>query len=140
MPSILESHLELLEKEAAPQISDAQDEVKRVEQMIAIHLTVFNLLEDQIGDEGLTESHRPLVPLFQRWLETARQIKAAVGALRAKGKTAANFDDLLRMMNRSKPIAEDFDEMVALNERVARGEPGEYFPLAEVLDELRNKP
>jgi hypothetical protein len=111
-----------------------------VEDLIAIHLAIFEALQRHIGEHGLTAAHRPLVPLFQRWLETARRIKGTISELRAKGLSVAGLDDLLRTINRSKPVAEDFDDMVALNERLARREPGEYFPLAEVLDELRDQP
>jgi hypothetical protein len=121
-------------------MSTAEDEVQHIEDMIAIHLGVFTALESHVGEDGLTAAHRPLVPLYQRWLETARRIKAAVAQLRAKGQNVAGLDDLMRTINRSKLVAERFDDMVALNERMARGEPGEYIPLAEVLDELRSKP
>ena len=139
MPSLFESILDVLNREAAPQISDAKGEVEHVEDMIAMHLAVFAALERHLGDDGLAEAHRPLVPLFQRWLETARRIKAKVGELRAKGQTVAGLDDLLRTINRSKPVAERFDDMVELNERIKRGEPGQYRPLSEFLDELRSK-
>jgi len=40
----------------------------------------------------------------------------------------AGYDDLLRAMNRSKPVAESFDYFVELNIRLARGEGKDELP------------
>jgi phosphoglycolate phosphatase-like HAD superfamily hydrolase len=138
MPTVLESHLALLEREAfaAPAPSDAGDS-DRLEQLVALHVALYEVLERRLGPDGLVEAHRPLVPMFQRWLETARQLKAEARRLRVAGQPVPDLDDLLRAMNRAKCTAEAFDHFVALNERLARGEKPQGRPLAAILDELR---
>jgi hypothetical protein len=67
----------------------------------------------------LSERDRPLVPLFQRWLKAGRKVKELVKELQRGGQTVAGYDDLLRAMNRSKPVAESFDHFVQLNASLA---------------------
>jgi len=140
MVTVLESHLSLLEHEAegAPE-STMSERVERTQDLISLHLAVYEALERHIGGGGLTEAHRPLVPLFQRWLHAARRIVDAARELRRQGQPVPEVDDLVRTINRSKPMAEDFDDFVRLNERIRRGEPGTYRPLDEVIDELRRR-
>jgi len=122
MASILEAHLALMEKELRSKDSNAEDQAQRVEDLIAIHIGIFAALEGHIGENGLTEAQLPLLPLFQRWLQSAAQLNAAV-ELRSKGKSVASFDDLLRTIDLGRPAAEGFDEMVAVCERIVRGDP-----------------
>jgi hypothetical protein len=139
MVNVLESHLALLEREAEarPGVTTAE-RAGVVGELIALHAAVFGVMERHVGVNGLAEAHRPLVPLFRRWLETARRIVAAARDLRAAGHPVGDLDDLLRAMNRAKPVAEDFDHVVRLNARLARGEAGTYRPLGEVMDGLRS--
>ena len=111
-----------------------------LERMIRQHASVYEVMQQQLGFTDLTEAHRPLVPSFRGWLDTARQLVAACRELPPAARPVAALDDLLRAMNRSKLVAEDFDYFVRRNERAARGEFGPYRPLAEVMDELRSKP
>ena len=136
--SVLESHLTLLEQEAEPRPGLTPAERAGVAgDLVALHAAVYEVLERHIGGEGLTEAHRPLVPLFRRWPHTARRIIAVARDLRTEGQQVGNVDDLLRAVNRAKPVGEDFDQVVRLNQRTARGEAGAHRPLAEVMDELR---
>lgn len=140
MLTILESQLALLERlsEDSPASTPA-DRVLIVEDLIALHVVLYLRLEHRLGQDGVTEAHRPLVPLFVRWLHTARRIKGAACALRREGLEVASFDLLLRTINYSKEVAEGFDYFVRLNERLARGEWGDYRPLEEVMEELRRR-
>lgn len=140
MATVLESHLSLHEREAdeRPSLASA-DGLGGVEDLIALHVALYERLEHHLGQEGLTEAHRPFVPLFSRWLRTARRIKDAASQLRREGHEVAGFELLLRTMNCSKVVAEHFDHFVRLNERLARGDPGDYRPLDEVMDELRRR-
>jgi hypothetical protein len=133
--SILESHLELLEREVGvhPNSSAAESAIA-VEDAISVHLALFDVLERRIGTGGLSEQHRPLVPLFQRWLDAARRIVKSA----AKSSPASGLDGLLRAINRAKPAAEDFDRIVALNNRTTSGETGTYRPLSEVVNGVRS--
>ena len=141
MPSALESHLELLEREAhaAPRAGQAPG---ALEELIALHTGLYEVMERRIGPGGLSEGHRPLVPMFRRWLDTARRLAAAAAARddHDPGRPAAGLDELLRAMNRAKPVAEDFEHVIRLNERIARGEAGSYRALQVVVDGLRAEP
>jgi hypothetical protein len=57
--------------------------------------------------------------LFQRWLTAAKHVKELSRNLRTEGHAVEGFDDLLRAMNRSKPVAESFDYFVGLNQRLS---------------------
>lgn len=113
MSGFLDSQLGLLERQTG------SPNVQEVEDLIAFHLTTLERLESHLGSEGILETHRRLVPLFQRWLSSARNTKQLVRTLRNAGHSVSNYDDLLRAMNRSKPIAESFDRFVELNARLA---------------------
>ena len=142
MASVLDSQLALLERETVgrPDAMPAE-RAAAVADLVALHTAVYEeVMERRLGDHGLTEAHRPLVPQFRRWIETARRVVAAARDLRAAGESVAGVDDLVRAINRAKPVVEAFDETVSLNQRIARGEAGTYRPLAEVMDELRSKP
>jgi hypothetical protein len=141
MPEALESHLALLEREAASsaEVSPAE-RTRGLEDLVALHLALFEAFERRLGPDGVNEDHRPLVPLFRRWLATARRFAASAAELRRQGHTPARLDDLMWAINRAKLVAEDFDHVVALNQRIARGEAGTYRPLSEVEDELRSEP
>jgi hypothetical protein len=100
MVTVLESHLSLLEREAEDRpTSTAADRVGLVEDLIGLHLALYERLERHLGQGGVTEAHRPLVPLFIRWLHTARRIKDAACELRREGQEVAGFDLLLRTIN-----------------------------------------
>jgi hypothetical protein len=113
MLHFLESQIGLLER-GAP----SPDE-REVEDLIAFHITALDRLESHLDPHGLSEADRPLVPLFQRWLSAAKQVKEAARNLKNQGHTVNGFDDLLRAMNRSKPVAESFDYFVGLNKRLS---------------------
>ena len=141
MASVLDSQLALLERETAGNVETTPAErAGALADLVALHTAVYEVMERRIGDAGLTEAHRPSVPQFRRWIETARRAVAAARQLRTVGEQVPGVDDLVRAINRAKPLAEEFDETVKLNQRIARGEAGTYRPLAEVMDELRSKP
>ena len=116
MATFLESQIGLLEQESVSPDAPA------VEDLIAFSLTALERLESHLGRGGLSERDRPLVPLFQRWLSAAGKVKEMARSLRNMGETVSGFDDLLRAMNRSKPVAESFDHFVELNRRLASSE------------------
>lgn len=138
MVTLLESHLSLLEQEAeahpAPTVAE---QGTLLDELVALHTAVYEVMELRIGPDGVSERDRPLVPLFRRWLQTGRRIVAAAGASRRAGRPIARLDDLGFAINRSKLVAEDFDRFVELNRRIAAGELGTYRPLSEVWDELQ---
>ncbi|HEY2586599.1 MAG TPA: hypothetical protein VGI81_12620 [Tepidisphaeraceae bacterium] len=113
MTAVLESQIGLLEREPV------SPEVPEVEDLIAFALTALARLERHLGLGGLSERDRPLVPLFQRWLAAAGKVKELARTLRNTGAMINGYDDLLRAMNRSKPIAESFEHFVELNRRLA---------------------
>ena len=140
MVSILEPHLELLEREAGScRGSTPAEQASVVTDLAALHVALYSALERQIGPHGVTEAHRPLVPLFRRWIDTARRIVKAGAELKRQGQNVEGIDDLVRSINHAKPVGEQFDWVVGLNARIARGEEGTYRPLAEFLEELRSK-
>jgi hypothetical protein len=116
MVTFLESQIGLLEREAV------SPDAREVEDLIAFYLTALERLESHLGPGGLSELDRPLVPLFQRWLVAAAKVKELARSLRSGGETVNAYDDLLRAMNRSKPVAESFDRFVELNSRLASEE------------------
>ncbi len=116
MATFLESQIGLLEQESV------SADIPGVEDLIAFSLTALERLESHLGCGGLAERDRPLVPLFQRWLSAAGKVKEMARHLRSAGETISGYDDLLRTMNRSKPVAERFDYFVELNRRLASGE------------------
>lgn len=135
----LESHLSLLERESQiPPGVSTLDQAKLIQDLVALHLAVFDGLERRLGSEGLTESHRPMVPLFRRWLQTARRLIVWARDLRGNG-ILIDLDPLLSAINRAKPIAEDFDYFIGLNQGLDRGLTGSYRSLAEVIDELQHE-
>jgi hypothetical protein len=139
MVAVLESHLSLLEQEAnTPSATNAAERTAFVEDVIALHLAVFEAMERHLGADGLTESHRFMVPLYRRWIHSARLMIVTARDLKAAGVTI-HLDPLLSAINRAKPVAEDFDHFVELNQRLDRGQAGSYRPLAEVVDELRSR-
>jgi hypothetical protein len=113
MATFLASQIGLLEQE--PLSPGALD----VEDLIAFSLTALERLESHLKPGGLSECDRPLVPLFQRWLLAAGKVKELARGLRTAGERVSGCDDLLRAMNRSKPVAESFDYFVDLNCRLA---------------------
>ena len=112
MPHFLESQIGLLERGAPPEATEVED-------LIAFHVIALDRLESHLGPHGLSEADRPLVPLFQRWLSAAKQVKEAARNLKSQGHSVEGFDNLLRAMNRSKPVAESFDYFVELNKRLS---------------------
>lgn len=141
MASVLESHLALLEREAEVRMdSTGPERARLLEDVVSLHTAVYEAIERRIAGEGLTEADRPLVPLFRRWLSAARRILQSAGELRSQGQRVHGLDELLRAINRAKPAADDFDQVVAVNRRTASHEPGTHRPLGEVLDELRAQP
>jgi len=108
MVTFLESQIGLLER--GPTSPDASE----VEDLIAFYLTALERLESHLAPGGLSERDRPLVPLFQRWLSAAGKVKEMARNLQGSGETVRGYDDLLRAMNRCKPVAESFDYFVAL--------------------------
>jgi hypothetical protein len=121
MVAFLESQIGLLEtgSESFDPAPSGEDRARLAEDLIAFHLTALERLESHLGPGGLSERDRPLVPLFRRWLDSARKVKELARSLRAAGQPAAGYDNLLRAMNRSKPVAESFDRFVELNARLA---------------------
>lgn len=113
MTSVLESQIGLLERE--PMSHDRAE----VEDLIAFTLTALSRLESHLGLGGLSELDRPLVPLFRRWLIAAGNVKELAQSQRRAGVAVTGYDDLLRAMNRSKPVAENFEHFVELNRRLA---------------------
>src|SRR5258706_587647 len=103
MVNFLESQIGLLERQTV------SPDVQEVEDLIAFHLTALERLEIHLCPDGLSQADRELVPLFQRWLRAARNVKELARAHRDGGPPVGNYDDLPRAINRSKPIAEDFD-------------------------------
>lgn len=139
MVAVLESHLSLLEREAeTPSGTNVAERAGFIEDLIALHLAVFEGIERHLGEDGLTEVHRFMVPLFRRWVHAARSMIVTARDLKAAG-VAIHLDALLSGINRAKPVADDFDQFVELNQRLGRGDAGSYRPLAEVVDELRSK-
>src|SRR5687768_11461166 len=88
-----------------------------LERLVTLHAAVYEVMEAQLSPGGLKESDRPLVPLFRRWLDTARQTVAAARQLPPAERPTVALGDLLRAINRSNLVAEEFDEVVALNQR-----------------------
>jgi hypothetical protein len=117
MTTVLESQIGLLERES---VSPDRAEV---EDLIAFTLTALTRLETHLGAGGLSERDRPLVPLFQRWLIAAGNVKELARGVRSTGVTVNGYDDLLRAVNRSKPVAESFEHFVELNGRLAKAQP-----------------
>jgi hypothetical protein len=139
MVAALESHLSLLEHEAADaSVADAAERAGLIKDLIALHLAVFEGMERHLGPDGLTEAHRFMVPLFRRWIHTARSLVGTARDLKSVG-VILQLDPLLSAINRAKPVAEDFDHFVQLNHRPL-ADPGSYRPLAEVVDELQPQP
>ena len=62
---------------------------------------------------------------------TARDLKVS--------GVAIQLEALLSAINRAKPVAEDFDQFLELNQRLDRGDAGCDRPLGEIVDELRSK-
>lgn len=116
MVTVLESQIGLLERES---VSPDRAEV---EDLIAFTLTALTRLETHLGTGGLSERDRPLVPLFRRWLIAARNVKELAKGLQSTGDRVNGYDDLLRAMNRSKPVAESFEHFVELNGRLAKSQ------------------
>jgi hypothetical protein len=116
MTTVLESQIGLLERDPV------SPDVPEVEDLIAFALTALVRLEKHLGPGALSERDRPLVPLFRRWLSAADKVKELARGLRNTGATVNGYDDLLRAMNRSKPVAESFDHFVELNCRLASAE------------------
>lgn len=115
MVNFLESQIGLLERESGSPDPEIED-------LIAFYLIALERLENHLGSGGLSEKDRPLVPLFQRWLSAAGKVKEMARTRRAVGETINGYDDLLRAMNRSKPIAESFDYFVKLNAQKTNAE------------------
>lgn len=113
MASFLESQIGLLERERI------SPDIREVEDLIAFYLTALERLESHLGAGGLSERDRPLVALFQRWLSAAGKVKEMVRSIRNAGEKVDGYDELLRAMNRSKPIAQRFNYFVELNGRLA---------------------
>ena len=91
MSNFLESQIGLLEREAFP--SNAQE----VDDLIAFQLTTLERLESHISRGGLSENDRSLIPLFQRWLASARKVKERARNLRDAGHSVGSYDQLLRL-------------------------------------------
>jgi hypothetical protein len=113
MTTVLESQIRLREREPV------SPDVREIEDLIAFALTALARLEKHLGPGGLSELDRALVPLFQRWLSAAGKVKELARAMRSTGATVNGYDELLRAMNRSKPVAESFEHFVELNRRLA---------------------
>jgi hypothetical protein len=116
MATFLESQIGLLEQESVCPDAPA------VEDLIAFSLTALERLESHLGRGGLSERDRPLVPLFQRWLSAANKVKELARTLRSTGESVSGYDELLRAMNRSKPVAESFEHFAELNRRLSSSE------------------
>jgi hypothetical protein len=140
MVSVLDSYLSLVEHDPGfGEVESAFDRRKSVEEMLAVHTALFLVMERRLGEEGIKEEHRSLVPLFQRWLAVARRITPAVWELKRAGIKVAGLDEFMFSINRSKWMAEEFDFWIKRNQEIARGELGKTIPLTELMNELRNR-
>jgi hypothetical protein len=142
MTSIFEPYLALAER-ADPTAADRSMEERAaiLEDRVAAHMGVFDAMQRRIGDQYLTQLHRPLIPLYQRWMNAAREMVARAREFRAEGRVIAGIDELVCDINLSKLVAESFHRTVEFNDRVKRGEKfGPYRPADEVFDELRSQP
>ena len=106
MNDILESILELLERQVESELSTIKNEV---EDMIAIHVGLFAALESRKAKKGWTEAS---ASLFRRWLKAAHRMEALAVRFRANGQLVRNFEDLVSMIERSKPLAQALDDTV----------------------------
>lgn len=141
MASVLETYLSAVEHDTAvTEVASLADRAQSIEEIIAMHTALLKAMERRLGDQGIQEKHRPLIPLFQRWTLAARRIAGTVWELNRAGVQVAGIDDLMFSINHAKTMTEEFDHFVELNERLARGEPGNYRPLSEVMNDLRNRP
>jgi hypothetical protein len=137
MVSVLDSILSLLGRDSIEESGSLVERAAALDEKIAVHVAMFEVMERRLGPAGLTASHRHLVPRYQCWMTVARRMVENARELRKQGQTVSGTDDLVRAINHAKPVAEDFEETVALNERITRGEGGKYIPLAEIRNELR---
>ncbi len=77
MVAFLDSQISLLEAESEPSRAvPGSEHVRLVEDLLVFHLTALERLEGHLGIGGLSERDRPLMPLFQRWLRAAHNVKA----------------------------------------------------------------
>jgi hypothetical protein len=124
--SVFESYVALTEQDphTVPSMS-LEERALLLEDRVAVHTSLFHAMESRIGPDGLTEAHRPLIPLYQRWMAAARQLVVQAREFRAAGRPLANLDPLGFAINAAKNVADDFDWTVDLNARIRRGEPPE---------------
>jgi hypothetical protein len=136
---VFESYLALAEQDPSAGATPSPEErAVALEDRIAAHTAIFAAMERRIGDEGIGEPHRPLIPLFQRWMHGARQLVAQARDTRAAGRPIRGVDELVCAINDAKVVAERFDQTVQVNDRLRRGEPpGPSRPLGEVWNEIR---
>jgi hypothetical protein len=135
----VESQLALLERELFELHGlTPQQRAPLLTSLAARFGTLYDELEMLIGKEGLQRTDQPLIPLFQRWMQSAREVITSVREVRAAGVDVPRVTDLAFAINCSKAVALDFDRTVSVNEQLARGEyPARGRPLKEILDELQ---
>jgi hypothetical protein len=141
MTSVFEPYLALAELEdAAAADRTVEQRAAILEDRAAAHTAIFKAMNRRIDQQGVIESDRSLIPLYQRWIASARQMVVLARESRAAGRPIAGIDDLGFSINRAKPVADRFDQTLQYHERIRRGErpAGPHYPLAEVIDELRS--
>ena len=137
MTNVFESYLALAEQDPHRGETDLVERAAALEDQVAAHTAILHAMDSRLGEGGLTEAHRPLIPLYQRWMKAARQLVVRAREMRAAGRPITGIDELVCAINSSKDVAEDFDHTVELNEKIRRGEPpGPGRPLDEVMNEL----
>jgi len=137
MGSILEPYLALLEQHPE-RSTDAMgsDRLQDIADAVEIQLAVFEALQRRIGPGGLSDAYRHLIPMFNRWVHSARELLKSAGVLRAT-PFAKTMERLGFAINRAKLVTEDFDEIVRLNKSDLPGQNGPYKSLDEVKSGLR---
>lgn len=108
-----------------------------LEDRVAAHTGIYEAMARRTGE--VSEAHRPLIPLYQRWINAARQLVIQARGFRAQGRPIAGIDELVCAINLAKFVGQDFDHTIDFNDRARRGELGSSIPWSEVDRELRTR-
>jgi hypothetical protein len=79
---------------------------------------------------------RAFLPLLGEWVKSADHLREGCRQCRLHGYPVEGIMHLLGALARTRPFAENFDEMMRISDEIDRGDTAHYRTLQEIMNEL----
>jgi hypothetical protein len=145
MAQVLDEQIDLLGKQvdgfsAGSGLPRHEVDLQELETAVSLSINLFDVLRRRSEKacppgQWQEEEARKLIPDYQRWLRLGDKVLASVRRVRAAGRTVEGVEAFMRAYLECKPIATDFDALVASYRRWQSGDRSGNRSLADLLGE-----